>query len=252
MAKNSYYNELHDSVLIFSLYLYSDINEFRIKHPGCKLIVYQMEPLCTIDHWWKPEKIIAELKKADEVWDYDYQNVILLKLHGINAKFKPFLYTSENEYRINDSTRDIDVLFYGTASPKRGQWLSDVLFHIHETVNAVCLTNIFHPTIENYINRSKIIINIHNAPSVRQQEQPRLGYLLTNGKHIISEKSSINYYGDLITEVNDWKEMVITIHDILKNYDIENEKNIKNRFSQISYDDITTHAKQELETKILK
>jgi hypothetical protein len=156
------------------------------------------------------------------------------------------------QHNIEVTANDIDVLFYGTASPKRGQWLSDVLFHIHETVNAVCLTNIFHPTIESYINRSKIVINIHNAPSVKQQEQPRLGYLLTNGKHIISEKSSINYYGDLITEVNNWKEMVISIHDILKNYDIENEKNIKNRFSQISYEHITEYAKQELETKILK
>lgn len=55
--------------------------------------------------------------------------------------------------------------------------------------------------MEHFISRSKIILNIH-ANENHRQEQIRINYLLTNNKCIISEKSNINYFDNLINEVS--------------------------------------------------
>lgn len=244
------YNDFQqEDICILSLYLNNDVNYFREKHPSQKIIIYQLEPLCCTDHWWKSDDIIRELKKADEIWEYDYQNLLYLKLHGINASFKPFIYSRHID-EIQNTTKDIDVLFFGTSSSKRYEWLQKMTFYLRQNTRTMMLANIFHPEINDYIARSKIVINIHNGETVKQQEQPRLGYLLANGKHIISERSYINYYNDLVTEVDSWQEMVAKIHETLDNYSDENELAIKNKFMNLTLDDITNHAKKCLHEKI--
>lgn len=249
MIDGVYNDFVKEDICIMSLYLNHDITQFREKHPNQKIIIYQLEPLCCIDHWWKSDDIIKQLKKVDEVWEYDYQNLLYLKLHGINANFRPFLY-SKNIDTIQYKPKDIDVLFFGTSTSRRYEWLHNLNFHLRQNTRTMILANIFHPEIDDYIARSKIIINIHNGDTVKQQEQPRLGYLLANGKHIISERSEINYYNNLITEVDDWKEMVLKIHEILDTYNDENELNIKTKFMNLTLDDITNHAKKCLNEKI--
>lgn len=250
MLDGLYADKIQEDVCIMSLYLNHNIDQFREKHPNQKIIIYQLEPLCCVDHWWKSDDIIKQLKKVDEVWEYDYQNLMYLKLHGIDAKFKPFMYSSTID-EIQNKPKDIDVLFFGTSTSRRYDWLYKLAFHLRQNTSNIILANVFHPQIDDYIARSKIIINIHNGDTVKQQEQPRLGYLLANGKHIISERSDINYYGDLISEVDDWKGMVLKIHETLDNYSDDNENIIKNKFKNLTLEQLTNHAKKCLHEKII-
>ena len=249
MIDELYAEKDKEDVCILSVYLNHNIDQFREKHPNQKLIIYQLEPLCATGHWWSSEQIIKQLKKVDEVWDYDYQNVLYLKLHGINAKFKPFLYSQSND-NITPKPKDIDVLFFGTSTSRRYEWLYNLNFYLRQNTRSMILANVFHPEIDEYIARSKIIINIHNSNGVSQQEQPRISHLLTNGKHVVSEKSEINYYGNLVKEVSDFKEMVLTIHDMLDSYSDNNEYAIKDGFKKLTLDIISDNAKKYLHEKI--
>lgn len=163
-----------------------------------KLIVYQLEPLVD-DHWWKPENIIKNISFADEIWDYDIENIQVLKNNGINAKFRPILYCNSLKNLKNHENPDIDILFYGTLTSRRLEILKKISLNIQH--NIVIITNLEGKNLEHFISRSKIILNIH-ANKNHRQEQIRINYLLTNNKCIISEKSNINYFDSLINEVS--------------------------------------------------
>ena len=54
------------------------LEEIKESNPGAKrYIVYQLEPLHET-HWHSPDKIINNMRGADEVWDYDPDNVNFL------------------------------------------------------------------------------------------------------------------------------------------------------------------------------
>ncbi len=173
-----------------------------------KIIAYQTEPLVD-NHWWKPEVIIKNLQGADEVWDYDLDNIEILKSHGIDAKYKPPKY-SENLCRVvNNLDPEISVLFYGTLTEYRAKFLYDMLHgsiiydrysDTFAKMNFVTVWNVTGPELDKYIANSKIILNLNPYDGETRQQQPRISYALNNGKCVISQKSNRNYFGDLITE----------------------------------------------------
>jgi hypothetical protein len=100
------------------------------------------------------------------------------------------------------------------------------------------LTNIFHSQLDEYISRSKIVINIHHAENLQQQEQTRIFYLLSNGKEIVSTKSRYNIYGDLIAEAETPAEMAGIINFKLSVYDPLKEAVNKYNFKQLTIDNV--------------
>lgn len=211
-------------VFVGGTIVHSNIEDLKKRHNySGKTIAYQTEPLLN-NHWWKPEQIINNLRGADEVWDYDLDNIEVLKSHGIDAKFKPPRY-SQNLNRI--TTKDdpeIAVLFYGTMTEYRAKFLYDMLHgavipnqHMNTVLdlNVVTLWNVSGAKLDEYIANSKIIININPYDGESRQQQPRISYALNNNKCVISQKSNRNYFGDMITEFIDVHEcMAITLQKL--------------------------------------
>ena len=237
-----------DDVMVFSRYLREPVQDLRQQYPNNRMIVYQAEPLLSRDHYWNPDSIINNIRDADEIWDYDYENYLLLQQHGLAVKFRPMLCADPVRSCGIMQPRDIDVLVYGLFSERRGEWLH----HLHmgmnpdKTIYTVC--NVMHPEIDRLIERSKVIVNWHQHPDQRQQEQTRLSFLLTNGKHVVSERSSINYYGDLVREFDTVPEMIDLVNQAINSYDPRQELDRYHKFSTITQQDFLERALAAIST----
>jgi len=200
-----------------------------------KLIIYQLEPLLK-DHWWAAKGLIKNLKHADEIWDYDLDNIEVLRQHGINAKFKPIKYFPLHTPELSFDDMDIDVLFFGRFTPKREQLIRQITTSLSYNYDELWLAkknflwvhNVNGELLEKYINRSKIVINLltHDCNQNRQN-QTRIAYLLNRNKLVLSEKAPINYFGDSIIEFTDAQDYKEKLLDIFLN---EKWKNIQTNY----------------------
>jgi len=146
-----------------------------------------------VDNW---------LKKADKIWEYDLDNLQFLNSLGYEATYRPLKY-SENIKRLKRQVdRSIDVLFYGSMNDRRKQ----IIQHIEKLGYKVKTTICWGEQLWNFIQRSKLVLNCHYY-EIGIQEQVRIFELLSNDICVISEKSRRNYFGDLITEFDNMKDL---------------------------------------------
>lgn len=207
---------------------FQQMHQIRKDYPNFeKYISYQLEPL-TNGHWHSKEKIIQNIHGADEVWDFDLENINILKEHGINAKYKPFLYTESLKRVVNCENPDIDILFYGTLTKER----LEILRILSDFFNIVIIRSVTGKKLDEFIARSKIILDLHTNDGGRQK-QSRIFYALINNKCVLSEKSNSNHFKDLIIEV-DSSQMIGVIDLILKNGIWKNYSNISESFKLLS------------------
>ena len=200
MIRDNYPHDEENDVILLGSYLKEPIADIRNKFPGKRLIVYQLEPLVN-EHWWSPNYIIEILRSVDEVWDYDIENMYEIGSHGIQVIYKPFRY-SESLKRINNiPDPDIDVLFYGTITERRMDIINSFLRPYFSSIRFVFLSNILGDQLDDFIGRSKIILNL-NAHDNDRQKQSRIFYPIINNKCVVSEKSGVNYFEGLIEEVD--------------------------------------------------
>ena len=240
MVDENYAHEYeHNDVLVMAVHHHQSIEQIKQSNPGHnKIIIYQLEPLCK-NHWWNEEYVISRIKDADEVWDYDLDNIEVLKKYGINAKFKPFLYCNNLKRIQNREHPDIDVFFYGTSTPYRSKIVEILTNHGLIGRKTVWLWNYGDSSeiFNEFISRSKIILNLNTTDSIesgqRIQKQSRIYYALINDKCVVSEKSVRNYYGDLITEV-DQNDLLKTIEDLLDSDKWRQYSNVSERFKQLN------------------
>jgi hypothetical protein len=234
----NYYCE--DAVVLMGVYLHEEISVYRERYPGKRIIVYQLEPIAANNAWWPEDIITRNLKDADEVWDYDIANIEYLRENcGICAFFRPLLYSKTCCNFVNpNAEKDIDVLFYSHYTEYRSKFMNEMCGGGNNSFSLMWLTNIFHSQLDEYISRSKIVINIHHAENLQQQEQTRIFYLLSNGKEIVSTKSRYNIYGDLIAEAETPAEMAGIINFKLSVYDPLKEAVNKYNFKQLTIDNV--------------
>lgn len=207
---------------------FQNMEQMRRDYPNFKkYIAYQLEPLAD-NHWHNKEKIIQNLHGADEVWDYDLENINTLKEYGINAKHKPFLYTESLKRVNNFENPDIDILFYGTLTKER----LEILRLISDFFGIVILRLATGKKLDEFIARSKIILDLHTNDAGKQK-QSRIFYALINNKCVISEKSNLNYFKDLIIEA-DTNHMIAAIDLVLKNGIWKNYSNVSESFKLLS------------------
>jgi hypothetical protein len=230
-----------NSSIFLGTYFFEGVDSYR-KQLGknVKLIIYQTEPL--VDNHWHPlDKIINNLKSADEIWEYDINNYHYLRRMGFtNVSFKPFLFTKALE-NIPEKEPEIDILFYGTMTPHRYEVLKKIeLFNRRRKF--VSLWFITGKELREYISKSKIVLDL-NTWSNGYQKQSRISYLLNNKKCVLSEKSLNNFYGNAIFEFNNdlhsfgtlfeyllqddnWKKQGQLGYEIFKNMNKETFKDI--------------------------
>lgn len=198
-------HDYNDTVFLLGVYCKTPMEYFRELYPGKKLIVYQLEQLFSGGfNWHDPKSIITNIKKADEIWDYDLLNITYLKWHEVIVdKFSPMRYTNSlYNPSITNSNCDIDVLFYGFINERRFKILQTLQSAFYDKISIVWLYGIDYEHLDEYINRSKIILNLHISEPYNRQEQVRMFYPIINGKCVVSETSQQNYLSNSIVESN--------------------------------------------------
>lgn len=188
--KHEYENDHSDTVVVCGVHETSKtktVSDFK-KHYS-KVIAFNQEPLLAKQRQFMHVKMYKFLKEADEVWDYDELNMRLIKTLRPDAKLH-ILQPYKDWSLYAPVPKDIDILFYGAINQHR----SSLLDSLSRRYNVVVLTNNFN-TLDQYILRSKILLNIHYFYEVSMQEQARMIRWIGAPCRIVSEKSIHNYLG---------------------------------------------------------
>mgnify|MGYP004029421315 CR=1 FL=1 len=214
--------EHRDTVFILGSYIFHDFSFFQDKYKGKKIIIYQMEQLFIAkeSHWVDVAKVCSRLREAKdsgaEIWEMCYVNEAFLLGRNIKVdKVLPLKYTETLEEINVDVEPEIDLFFYGNLNPRRGKKLANLAYSFyHKNVSIMWISNIDFDLQKKYIEKSKIILNIHHTEQFNRQEQPRIFYALINKKCVLSEPSQKNYFGGAIIESED---LVGSVEFLLKN-----------------------------------
>jgi len=162
-----------------------------------KVIIFNQEPYdCDLVNSYR-DSYFNWLRCADEVWDYEEMNVQYLAGLGIKTKLhilKPYM--NWNMYAVPD--KDIDILFIGTLYDRRKKVID---FLKRKYIVTVTPDQTYGEVLDDYILRSKILLNIHGTTSF--QEQARMVKWLGAPCKIISERSIHNYLD--VPEMDYWE-----------------------------------------------
>lgn len=128
------------------------------------------------NHYW-------EILRQHEVWDYSILNIQILKRANVRRiHHVPFGFVQELN-RIPALPTSTDILFYGSMNNRREKILSEL---VNKGVKVKYLFNTYSKARDVEIAKSKYVLNLHFYDS-QLFEFARCGYLLTNGRAIVSE-----------------------------------------------------------------
>ena len=240
MVDENYAHEYDSNdVLVLAVHHHQTIEQIKENNPDHKkIIIYQLEPLVD-NHWWSKDYIVSRLRGADEVWDYDLDNIEILKSYGIDAKFKPFKYTESLKTSKNVENPDIDVFFYGTLTEHRSKILEIITNCGLIGRTTAWSYGLSKEMLDEFIGRSKIVLDLQDnykfnkKPEGYIQKQSRIYYLLINNKCVVSEKSKKNYFDNLITEC-DQNDLKDTIDYLLENDRWKYFSDVSEQFRKLS------------------
>ena len=119
--KNEFKDDKSNNVIICGAHDFSKTQSIDLyKKKYDKVIIFNQEPLTATQRQFMHKSYFAWLKQADEVWDYDEQNIEVLKLIRPDVKLhilKP--YKDWSKYAPVE--KDIDILFYGSMNEHRAK-----------------------------------------------------------------------------------------------------------------------------------
>lgn len=194
--------------------------QWREQHVGMRLVVFNLEQLFKGSPWLN-NKVWSWIAAADEVWDYDMENINFLYENGIRASYVPMEYTESLKFTSTyNGQKDIDVLFYGAPTDRRLKILQSWMAMSRKHAVTVIATGIHGKLLEHYIHRSKIILNLHAFENSYRQEQVRMFVPVINGCCVVSENSSRNEFSTAIVE-SSTRGMNNTLKALLKSGDWE-------------------------------
>ena len=198
--KNEYRDDRSNDVIICGGHDFSRSYSLDyFKNRFGRVIVFNQEPLLATQRQFMHKGYLQWIKQADEVWDYDEQKIELLnylrpdiKLHVLKpykdwSKFRPV-------------NKDIDILFYGSMNDHRRKILDEL-----KKRYKVSIVEAWGDALDQYILRSKILLNIHYYYECAMQEQARMIRWIGAPCRIVSEKSWKNYLS--VEEIEDWTKL---------------------------------------------
>lgn len=189
--KNEFKDDKSNNVIICGAHDFSRTQSIDLyKKKFNKVIVFNQEPLTATQRQFMHKGYFAWLKQADEVWDYDEQNIEILKLIRQDVKLhilKP--YKDWSKYA--PVAKDIDILFYGSMNEHRAKILSE----LKKKYKVAIIQTWDGRVLDSYIMRSKVLLNLHYYYESSMQEQARMIRWIGSPCRIISEKSHKNYLG---------------------------------------------------------
>jgi hypothetical protein len=152
--------------------------------PPDNAILYNFEQVYEGSPWLTPALLAAFRRRR--VWDYSQANIERLAAWDVpRLNHVPVGYVPELT-RIAAVPEDIDVLFYGSRSPRRSAVL-DALRARGFRVES--LFGVYGAGRDAVIARSKIVLNMH-LYEAEVFEIVRVSYLLANGRAVVSERGS--------------------------------------------------------------
>lgn len=219
MVEENYVTEENeDDYLVFGIVNYLNVEQIKQYYlEGVsyrKLIIYQLEPLLN-QHWWAGDNVINNIRNADEIWDYDLQNIELLQQEGLDPKFRPCRYTKSltRIQTVNDPK--IDLLFYASPTQSRMNYFNHICHNKSFEYNCAWMTGIHDKELDYFMANSKIILNLSTHFEKSRQAQTRIFDALINDKCVISQAAEINYFGDSLIQFNDAANMMTKIENVL-------------------------------------
>lgn len=192
-------------------------NVFKQSYPTSRIIVYNLEQMFEGSPWVN-QHTMNWLLAANDVWDYDRENIQFLRSRSIVAKYVPFDY-QEQLATYPTMEKDIDVLFYGMLSARRMRLLSNWCNTTAYTYKTMIVTGVTGSELATLIARSKILLNIHAWDKSSRQEQVRLFRPIINNTCVVSERSKYNQFGQAIVEINNMGNMNMVLSKVLSSGD---------------------------------
>ena len=150
-----------------------------------------------MDSWMQSDYL--RLLRRHVVWDYSAENIRRLKrlgverVHHCRIGYSPAL---ERLPRPGTVEEDIDVLFYGSMSPRRLRVLEQLQgMTVREgagerPIIVAGISCVYGADLDRVLGRAKVVVNIHmNDAGVAPRifEMVRVSYLLANHKCVVSE-----------------------------------------------------------------
>lgn len=174
-------------------------------------ILYQLEPLC-LEHW--RTKMIAKrplFTNALAVWDYSVYNLEHYPPWDLSPRIIPMGYHSKLEEVEPTAAEDFDVLFVGFPTDRRKRILEELNKHCCVSTQPRWGTDFVLA-----LQRSKILLNVHQYETQTPLEQARIAYALNNHAFVISETSVDEPYPDLVTTNYDGlvQEVIEYLHNV--------------------------------------
>jgi hypothetical protein len=157
--------------------------EFIPRMPKSTIFI-NTEQIYADDTAWN--KNIYEWANHFEFWDYSQRNISKFNEIGIsNVKLLQIGFQKELA-RINKSSLDIDVLFYGSMNEKRQKIINELSLR---GLRVKSVFAIFGKERDDLIARSKVVLNHHGYKS-EIFEVVRVFYLLSNSVAVVGEVNS--------------------------------------------------------------
>lgn len=137
-----------------------------------------------------------------ETWDYSPRNVAAFAQRGLpDVKLLKIGHQPQLTRIEKSAEPDIDVLFYGSMTDRR-QVVFDQLRK--RGLNLVTLFAVYGAERDEFIARSKVVLNLHNH-AAEIFEVVRVHYLLSNAVAVVSEMNAStsvdDYYADAVAGV---------------------------------------------------
>ena len=158
------------------------LDENTVQTINSNAIIYNFEQIDPASPWLNFTYL--NLLKNHLVWDYSINNINILNTIGINnVQHLQLGYVNQISRIIKQPIQDIDVLFYGSTNSRRELILNELKKH---GLNVVTLFGVYGSERDDFISRSKLVINIHFYES-KIFEIARISYLLANEVCVLSE-----------------------------------------------------------------
>jgi hypothetical protein len=149
--------------------------------PPADAILYNCEQVYEGSPWMTPA--LLTLFRRHPVWDYSQANIERLAAWEVGRlTHVPVGYVPELT-RIAPALEDVDVLFYGSRSPRRTAVLDALRAR---GFRVECPFGVYGTARDALIARSKIVLNMH-LYEANIFEIVRVSYLLANGRAVVSE-----------------------------------------------------------------
>ena len=195
---NEYKDDTSNTLLVLGYYYYGGKYEDLVMGYD-HVIMFNQENYFYLSTKPYFNSVLDGYLKADEVWDYSEDNIPLFARHGIKSSLhilKPYMKWDV----FAPVEKNIDILIYGSQNNRR----HNLVEFLRKKYNVVYLDGVFGSVLDDYILRSRILLNCHGSSEfVMEQEQARMVKWLGAPCQIISERSPKNYLN--VPEMDYWE-----------------------------------------------